>query len=356
MISATYTGAATLRFSASGLPNGLTMTNYGTITGTPAVGSAGSYSVNVTATDGVLSDSRAYQLTIGAQPEPLVITNENLGSTKLGYQYKGQITVNRTSAAGLTYTASNLPYNLAIDRNTGEITGTVGESIPLGTYKVLCTVTDGVVTATKELGLYVGSNLDDLELTSFTGGTGGSATAFSYKINVNDATNVKVSVSVAGTDSETSLYEKSQSGGTISRTFTYEYETSCNLVLHVRYKLGGESRHKTGIVGIAQYNGCHGYVSSYSPAVWLQAYESGNGDAFVRSIKIYRNMDELIAQKNYKNGLLVSMEGTTVNLTPIGDATTPQSAIVTLAMVVFTNHVDGTTTYSSIDMHVGLAG
>ncbi len=69
-IDYTYTGIGTLTFSADDLPNGLSIDSEGLISGTPAEGAEESspYSVEVEVTDGALSDSEIYSLTVRAAP------------------------------------------------------------------------------------------------------------------------------------------------------------------------------------------------------------------------------------------------------------------------------------------------
>ena len=69
-LSATDANGDSLSFSAQGLPPGLTLTG-NRISGT--ANAAGSYSVQISASDGALSDSESFNWSVGQAPEPLAL-------------------------------------------------------------------------------------------------------------------------------------------------------------------------------------------------------------------------------------------------------------------------------------------
>ena len=132
--------AATLSYSATGLPAGLSInSSTGTVSGTPTT--AGSPSVTVTATDGAgFHGSATFTWTV---------TN-TVSATSPGNQSDVSGTAITTVSVGASDTSSTatlsysdggtLPPGLSIDPSSGAITGTPTTS---GTYPVVVTVSDG---------------------------------------------------------------------------------------------------------------------------------------------------------------------------------------------------------------------
>ncbi len=130
-----------LTFSASGLPAGLVIdSNTGAITGTLSA-SASTYSVTVSVTDGTDSDSETFNWTV-VQPNRAPVLGA-IGDQTDDENASVSLSTGATDADGdtLTYTASGLPSGLAINSNTGQISGTISASA--GAYSVTVTASDG---------------------------------------------------------------------------------------------------------------------------------------------------------------------------------------------------------------------
>jgi hypothetical protein len=131
---------ATLTWSATGLPNGLSInTATGSITGTPTV--AGTYSVTLTATDNLgYAGSASFTWTIAGT---VSVTNPGAQSDAAGSAIAALAnTATDTSAATtITWSASGLPTGLSLNTVTGAITGTPTVA---GTYAVALTATDNL--------------------------------------------------------------------------------------------------------------------------------------------------------------------------------------------------------------------
>ena len=152
-------GATPYRWSASGLPAGITINSgTGAISGTPSA--AGSSTVTVTVIDSTtptqVSASRQFTLTINPA---LSITTASLPGGIAGSTYSAMV----AAAGGTTpysWSASGLPSGLGIDAGTGAISGT-----PSGTSSgnVTVTVTDSTSpthqSLTKQFTLTIGPAL-----------------------------------------------------------------------------------------------------------------------------------------------------------------------------------------------------
>ncbi len=147
---------ATLSYSAEGLPPGASVNaSTGLIGGTVASGAAlhGPYLVTVTATDGTYSSSQVFtwQTRPIVAPAAPVVTNPGPQSSQTGDQVSLQVQAASLAGYPLTYSATNLPDGVAIDPNTGLITGIVADdasnSMP---DMVTVTADDGVGGTTSQ--------------------------------------------------------------------------------------------------------------------------------------------------------------------------------------------------------------
>ena len=140
-ISATDGDGDSLTYSATGLPADLSInSSTGEIAGTLSFTSEGSYTVNVTVTDGTLTDSDSFVWTISNTNRAPSITNP--GDQAHDENDAVVLSISASDADGdvLTYSATGLPTGLSIDSATGDISGT---ATPAGDFTVTVTVSDG---------------------------------------------------------------------------------------------------------------------------------------------------------------------------------------------------------------------
>jgi cyclophilin family peptidyl-prolyl cis-trans isomerase len=136
-------------YSESGLPAGLSINSTtGLISGliSTAADMSSPYTVNLTATDLVTSDTANASFTWNVSPDPITFTNPGTLTNDDG------ATINLASGAtdsqpnALTYTATGLPTGLSISSSTGAITGTITDAI-VGISGVTNTVNPTITTA-----------------------------------------------------------------------------------------------------------------------------------------------------------------------------------------------------------------
>lgn len=153
VVTATGYGTPTMTESGS-LPGGLSFQDNGngtaTISGTPAVGSGGSYSITVTATNSYGSTSDTFTLKNDEAP---TITSSNSAAATIGTAFYFPVT--STGFPSPTYTLTGvLPQGLHFYPGPGTFGGTpaVGTA---GSYPVTITVTNSSGTATQSFTLVV---------------------------------------------------------------------------------------------------------------------------------------------------------------------------------------------------------
>jgi Immunoglobulin I-set domain/von Willebrand factor type A domain/Putative Ig domain len=148
-------------FSAGPLPDGLNLNgNSGVISGVPLV--SGTFPVVIGAMNQFGSDSQTLQLNIsGGVPVITGSLNVTSGEEQPGFDYA--ITANNAPTA---FWASNLPLGLAVDTNSGDITGT---PLYAGNYSVPLFAANawGVGTATLQLTI-TNRTITNLVVTNLT--------------------------------------------------------------------------------------------------------------------------------------------------------------------------------------------
>jgi hypothetical protein len=110
-------------FNAVGLPSGLTVNgSTGLISGTPASGTAGNYSVYISATNAAGTGYATLTITINGTTGAPAITSALSANGTPGSAFSYQITGSNTPTS---YNAINLPTGLAINTSTGVLSGTL---------------------------------------------------------------------------------------------------------------------------------------------------------------------------------------------------------------------------------------
>lgn len=139
----------TATITAGSLPSGVTVArsaaNTATFSGTPALGSAGSYTVTVRYTQGSFDASETYSLTVNAAQvvvQPPVIQTSSLPGGTVGTAYSTTISVTGDS---VTVGVTGLPSGLSFNTGTRVISGTPTAS---GTSSVTITASNSGGSAT----------------------------------------------------------------------------------------------------------------------------------------------------------------------------------------------------------------
>ena len=154
------TSGATLTFSATGLPNGLSLSSSGLVSGTIVAGTGdagGAFSPTVTVTDGTAVDSETFSWNVNSPITLLPIdTLQNNEGDVVSFHVKA---ADSTSGATLTFSATGLPNNLSLNSSSGLISGTIaaGTADAGGAFWPTVTVTDGTAVASEAFSWNINS-------------------------------------------------------------------------------------------------------------------------------------------------------------------------------------------------------
>ena len=192
-ITITATGVPTPTVSLSGaLPVGLTFTptpGAGTISGTPAVGTAGSYPVTITAVSGATIRTRQLVLTVAQLAQ---FTSAASASTLVGTPFSFTVTTTASPVANITKSGS-LPNGITFRAGAGGTATLSGTPSTAGTFPITFSATNSGGTVRQSFTLTVG------RVPSFTSGT--STTALvgqQFTFTVRTAATPTASITMSG--------------------------------------------------------------------------------------------------------------------------------------------------------------
>ncbi len=150
-ISASQAQGDAVVYDTSGLPSGLTIdSSSGIISGTIELSAASAtpYTVSVLVMDDasgqIVTASTSFQWTVNLPAPSVSLTNPGNQSNSVGDYVDLPLTASDSDDNALTFTVNTLPAGLAMDPNSGEITGVVASSAHSTTpYSITVTASDG---------------------------------------------------------------------------------------------------------------------------------------------------------------------------------------------------------------------
>jgi Bacterial Ig domain/Putative Ig domain/FG-GAP-like repeat len=156
--AATDASSGTLKYTADGLPPGLSInTGTGAISGTVALGASavGTYQVTVTANDSSYSASEFLTWTI---TNPITLTALATQDNMEGDSVSLSLSASDASSGTLKFTAVGLPPGLHINSTTGAITGTIAVGAgTFGPYSVTVAASDNTYGASQTFTWNIGA-------------------------------------------------------------------------------------------------------------------------------------------------------------------------------------------------------
>ncbi|NYF90957.1 beta strand repeat-containing protein [Tunturibacter empetritectus] len=180
-------GTAPYTWSTSALPAGLTLTNNGTISGTPTA--SGNFPITVTVTDAgspTLTTKASFTLSIVETIQPLIITSTSLAPATSSKPYSASLDASGGTAPYI-WSAGALPAGLALTNN-GILSGTPTAT---GVFTITVTVTDAgspSLSAKTSFSLSVAAAILPLNVTSVTLAGATSNQPYSASLNASGGT------------------------------------------------------------------------------------------------------------------------------------------------------------------------
>jgi len=163
------TGTPTPTFTESGtLPNGVTFSSTGVLSGTPASGTGGSYPITITASNGVTPNA-TQDFTLVVDQAPAITS---AGTTTFTVGTAGSFQVSATGIPSPTFTESGTLPNGVTFSSTGVLSGTPASGTG-GSYAITITASNGVTpNATQTFTLVVDQapTITSADTTTFTVG------------------------------------------------------------------------------------------------------------------------------------------------------------------------------------------
>ncbi len=182
---------ASLVFSATGLPAGLTISSSGLISGTIAAGAAanGPCTTTVTAGDGTTTASTTFLWQVSS---PITIASP--GTQYVGEGSAASLQMQATDSSGGTpaWSAASLPPGLSINSATGLISGTIASGAAAnGPYVTTVTAGDGTYSNSVQVVWQVAAPAVSGSLTLFNPGTQANTEgqSVSLQVQASDSTN-----------------------------------------------------------------------------------------------------------------------------------------------------------------------
>lgn len=176
------TAPYTFDISAGALPNGVTLSPAGTLSGSPTVSGLFTFSVRVTdsttGTGAPFRRTQNYVLSIAAPT--ITVSPASLPSPVAGVAYSQTITASSGQPTSFTYaiTAGQVPVGLSLNAATGELSGTATQA---GPYNFTVTATDGGgFTGSQAYSGAVGAPVLALTPSALAGTTAGTAYSTSF--------------------------------------------------------------------------------------------------------------------------------------------------------------------------------
>ncbi len=142
------------------LPPGLSLSRYGTISGTPTT--AGTYSFTLKASSTYGNASKAYTMTVSTLGNaPRITTRELPYGLRGDSTYRGILTASSATAVTWSITSGSLPTGLSLNSSTGIITGTPST---IGTYIFTVKASNSYGSTSRSFTIYVYSTTLKLDI------------------------------------------------------------------------------------------------------------------------------------------------------------------------------------------------
>jgi len=178
----------TLTFSLSKSPTDMTIdAQTGLVTWLPPDADASfTESVVVVVTDGAITDSQSFDITVSADADAPTISSSAVTNATESVQYTYSVVASDLQGDDLSYSLTTSPTDMSIDAETGVISWLPPEAKTSYQENVTLVVTDGTNSVSQSYVLSVSADDDAPQITSSPISTVGENETFSYQLSVSD--------------------------------------------------------------------------------------------------------------------------------------------------------------------------
>jgi hypothetical protein len=210
----TATGTTPITWSQTGgdLPNGLTLSTNGVISGTPTT--AGTFSFTAKATNSAGSNSKTLSITIAIPP---VITTNDLPSGTTGTSYNQTLAVTGTTPITWSVSSGSLPNGLTLSASSGVISG---NPTTAGTFNFTVKATNSAGSDTKALSIIIYA---PPVITTTSLPNGGTGVAYNQTLTATGTTPITWSIASGDLPNGLNLSENGVISGTPTAAGTFNF-------------------------------------------------------------------------------------------------------------------------------------
>ncbi len=183
-----------LTYSLSNAPDGMEISSAGLVTWTAGEGVT-TAAVTIVVSDGSLSDTQSYSITVSAVNDAPEITSEAITVATEDEEYSYQVVAEDPEGEDLTYSLSNAPDGMEIS-TTGFITWTPSEGVTSEDVTII--VSDGNLQDSQSFIISVSGENSAPEITSTAITTAKENKVYSYQVEAEDPDGDVLSYSLSG--------------------------------------------------------------------------------------------------------------------------------------------------------------
>jgi uncharacterized protein YkwD/PKD repeat protein len=248
-VRATDQDGDSLTYSATGLPTGASFNaSVRTFSWTPSSTQSGTHTVNVTVTDGSLTDYEVVTIRVADLNHPPVLSTIGSRTVSGGSSLSFRVEATDPDGDSLTYSATGLPMGALFNANTRTFSWRPSTGLT-GTYQVAFQVTDGLLSDTEAVTITVTGTNHAPILNSIEGK------------NVVEGSSLSFTVSATDSDGDTLIYSMSGApNGAVfnanTRTFSWTPSSAQSGTYQVTFRVtdGSLSDTRTTSITVSDLN------------------------------------------------------------------------------------------------------